>query len=66
MFSWEGVRLIDPYEYTVQWWKYARVRIESSPLDPLEVSYWTARAKRRKRGSDLHPLELDIGGRGDT
>jgi|SRR5271157_60338 len=48
-FCWQGVQLIDPYEYSVQWWKYPRVRIESSPLDEQDNLYWNARNNKRKQ-----------------
>ncbi len=64
-FGWEGVNLIQPYEYSVQWWKYVRVRIESSPLDKEQEQYWKSRNERRKRGRGLHPLDDFQGGHGD-
>ena len=64
-FSWEGVTLIDPYECTVQWWKYASVRIESSPFNEQEAPYWNARNNRRKRVTELHPPEQAAGGHGN-
>jgi RNA-directed DNA polymerase len=57
-FSWDGIQLVDPYEYTVLWWKYARVRIESSPLNMQENLYWNARNNKRKRSYDLHPSDI--------
>lgn len=64
-FNWEGVTLLDPYECTVQWWKYAKVRIESSPLNMQEEQYWITRNNRRKRVNDFHPPALKAEGRGD-
>ena len=63
-FSWEGVDLINPYEYTVRWWKYTKVRIESSPLDKEDEQYWKARNNRRKQRNDLRPTEI-LGGHGN-
>jgi RNA-directed DNA polymerase len=54
-FCWDGVQLIDPFDFAVQWWKYASVRIEYSPLNMQEDLYWNARNNRRKRSNDFHP-----------
>jgi len=45
-FQWEGTSLVEPYQYSVQWWKRPKVRILTSPFDEQESQYW----KRRKEG----------------
>ena len=45
VFTHQGVRLVKPYERTIQWWKYPKVRINSSPYNPNDLKYWLNRQK---------------------
>ena len=49
-FTWNGKRLVHPYKLATQWWRWAKVRIHTSPYDPNERDYWIARKKGPNRG----------------
>ena len=46
VFSYQGVHLVMPYILTIQWWKWPKVRIHTSPYDPDAVAYWKRRQQR--------------------
>ncbi len=49
VFSYEGIALVQPWRLTVQWWKWPRVRIQTSPYDPEAVQYWEQRKGKNGR-----------------
>ena len=48
VFTYQGVNLVQPYTLTVQWWKWPKVKIHSSPYDPEAIKYWQYQQRRRK------------------
>jgi RNA-directed DNA polymerase len=45
-FTWLGKHLLHPYRLATQWWRWPKVRINTSPYDRDEKDYWEARKKR--------------------
>nr|MDO8116895.1 group II intron reverse transcriptase/maturase [Candidatus Sigynarchaeota archaeon] len=52
-FTSHGKDLLHPYKLAMQWWKWPKVRIHTSPYDPDEKEYWEARKKRSLAWSTL-------------
>ncbi len=49
VFSCQGIHLVEPYTLTVQWWKWSKVRIHTSPYDQKAAEYWRNRQQRNHR-----------------
>ncbi len=58
IFSYGGSRLIKPYEFAVQWWKWPKVRILASPYDEEYSKYWQSR-KMRRTGKQWKGVQSD-------
>jgi len=44
VFSFQGVHLLLPVQLTIKnWWKWPKVRLDTSPFDPDEADYWRQR-----------------------
>ncbi len=49
VFSFQGARLVEPYDLAVQWWMWPKVRIHTSPYDLAAADYWKTRRQPRGR-----------------
>ncbi|MCF2138971.1 MAG: hypothetical protein K9W44_02800 [Candidatus Lokiarchaeota archaeon] len=46
LFHFKGVKLIESYKLTTQWWKRPSVRLQTSVFDPSAVDYWNKRSNQ--------------------